>query len=710
MEWYKKNRILISRISCNISCWKINNIYIFLMKKLLLLALSTNFIFAQINPEKIDIVRDNYGVPHIFAKTDAEAAYGLAWAHAEDDFETIQLAYLAGNSMLSNHLGTEGAPADFISKFIGSKEIVEKKFHEVSDEYKSVLEGYAQGLNSYAKKFPDKVLYNKLFPLTPKMMLRYGQLQLFIRSKGGEWVGKILSDKTQDDFIDQSLVGSNFIAMNSNKTKSGESFLVINTHQPLEGPTSWYEAHVNSEEGTNILGTLYPGTPHILIGVNENLAWSHTFNNLDIFDVYKLEMTKGLKYVVDGKEYKLKKDKAQVKIKILGLKIPINRKFYKSIFGPTLKNKKGYYSIRTPILYSINALEQWWRMGKAKNFNEFYSILKMKGLTGVNIAYADKYDTIFYMSDGLIPKREQGYNWKEIVPGNTKKTLWTETYDIKDLPQVIQPKSGYIYNANHSPFKSTSNDENPNPNDFNTDMGFELFDNNRSTRLKKLIDEKDKVSYEEFREIKNDNSFPEKFSYIFMDINPLFEIKLDSDHELKEILDIIQSWDRKTDIDSVGAGVYGVLYYHLLSNYRDYIRKNKVLSEEVLLTALKEVELYIIENFGYLNITLGDFQKLVRGDIELPIWGLPDVVTAMVSSKYKDGKRRVFAGESYIGYIRFDANGPKIESVISYGNSEIPESKHYDDQMELYQNFKLKKVSMDREEIYKNASRIYNPN
>jgi len=680
------------------------------MKKLILFALSINFIFAQINTENIDIVRDNYGVPHIFAKTDAEAAYGLAWAHAEDDFKTIQLAYLAGNSMLSNLLGTEGAPADFISKFIGSKEIVEKKFHEVSDEYKSVLEGYAQGLNSYAKKFPDKVLYNKLFPLTPKMMLRYGQLQLFIRSKGGEWVGKILSDKTQDDFIDQSLVGSNFIAMNSNKTKSGESFLVINTHQPLEGPTSWYEAHVNSEEGTNILGTLYPGTPHILIGVNENLAWSHTFNNLDIFDVYKLEMTKGLKYEVDGKEYKLKKDKAQVKIKILGLKIPINRKFYKSIFGPTLKNKKGYYSIRTPILYSINALEQWWRMGKAKNFNEFYSILKMKGLTGVNIAYADKYDTIFYMSDGLIPKREQGYNWKEIVPGNTKKTLWTETYDIKDLPQVIQPKSGYIYNANHSPFKSTSNDENPNPNDFNTDMGFELFDNNRSTRLKKLIDEKDKVSYEEFREIKNDNSFPEKFSYIFMDINPLFEIKLDSDHELKEILDIIQSWDRKTDIDSVGAGVYGVLYYHLLSNYRDYIRKNKVLSEEVLLTALKEVESYIIENFGYLNITLGDFQKLVRGDIELPIWGLPDVVTAMVSSKYKDGKRRVFAGESYIGYIRFDANGPKIESVISYGNSEIPESKHYDDQMELYQNFKLKKVSMDREEIYKNASRIYNPN
>jgi len=680
------------------------------MKKLLFFALSSNLIFSQINPENIDIVRDSYGVPHIFAKTDAEVSYGLAWAHAEDDFETIQLAFLAGNSMLSNHLGSEGAPADFISKFIGSKEIVDKKYNEISDEYKLVLEGYALGLNSYAKKFPDKVLYKKLFPLTPKMMLRYGQLQLFIRSKGGEWVGKILSDKTQEDYIDQNLIGSNFIAMNSSKTKSGESFLVINTHQPLEGPTSWYEAHINSEEGTNILGTLYPGTPHILIGVNENLGWSHTFNNLDIFDVYKLEMTKGLKYIVDGEEYKLEKDKAKIKIKILGLKIPINRKFYKSIFGPTLKNKKGFYSIRAPILHSINALEQWWRMGKAKNFNEFYSTLKMKGLTGVNIAYADKYDTIFYMSDGLIPKREEGYNWKEIVPGNTKKTLWTETYNIEDLPQVIQPKSGYIYNANHSPFKSTSNDENPNPNNFNPDMGFELFDNNRSIRLKKLIDEKEKISYEEFRKIKNDNSFPEKLSYSFMDINPLFEISLDSNHELKNMLDILQSWDRKTNINSVGAGIYGVLYYHLLDKYRGYIFKNKVLSEEVLLSALKEVKSYIIKNFGYLEITLGDFQKLVRGNIELPIWGLPDVVTTMVSTKYKDGKRRVFAGESYIGYIRFNEDGPTIESVISYGNSEVPESKHYDDQMKLYQNFKLKKVSMNKEEIYKNASKIYNPN
>ena len=100
----------------------------------------------------------------------------------------------------------------------------------------------------------------------------------------------ILNNDTQDDFLDQNLTGSNVIAMNSSKTKSGETFLAINTHQPLEGPTSWYEAHLSSNEGTNIIGTLYPGTPHILIGVNKNLGWSHTVNYPDKTDVFKLKM------------------------------------------------------------------------------------------------------------------------------------------------------------------------------------------------------------------------------------------------------------------------------------------------------------------------------------------------------------------------------------------------------------------------------------
>ena len=681
------------------------------MRVLLSLLLVSTLSYSQINPKNIDIVRDEYGIPHIYAQTDAEVAYGLAWANAEDDFTTIQEAYLAGNAMLSNYIGLKGAAADFITQFIGSKNLIEEKIGTISEDYMAVVEGYSQGLNAYASNNPDKVLYKKLFPITPKKMLMYSQLQLFISNEGAYWAGRILNNDTQDDFLDQNLTGSNVIAMNSSKTVSGETFLAINTHQPLEGPTSWYEVHLNSQEGTNIIGTMYPGTPNVVIGVNEYLGWSHTVNYPDKTDVFKLRMKNKRKYIVDEEEYELEKLKAKITIKVLGIPIKINRKYYKSIYGPTLKNKSGYYSIRTPTLFNVKALEQWWRMGKSKNFSEFYNNLKMKELPGFNIGYADKYDTIFYMSNGIIPKRAQGYNWKGIVPGDTKKTLWTEYHNIEDLPQVIQPESGFIYNANHSPFKSTSADENPNEENYNENMGYETYDNNRSTRLIELIESYDRVSYDDFKDIKYDNSFPSKFNYNFMDISIIETLKLQAENDLFELLDIIQKWDRKTDIDSQGAGFYGVLYYQLVRNYRDDIQKNnKIVSKEILLSALADTKTYIINNFGSTKITLGDFQKLVRGDKELPIWGLPDVITAMSSRPYKDGKYKVTQGESYIGLVRFNENGPILESIISFGNSDNPESDHYTDQMEKYSKFQTKKMTFDKNIIYSEAKEIYNPN
>ena len=335
----------------------------------------------------------------------------------------------------------------------------------------------------------------------------------------------------------------------------------------------------------------------------------------------------------------------------------------------------------------------------------------MKQLPGFNIGYADKYDTIFYMSNGIIPKRAEGYNWKGIVPGDTKKTLWTEYHDIEDLPQVIQPDAGFIYNANHSPFKSTTAEENPKEEDYSQRMGYETYDNNRSTRLIELIESYDKVSYQDFKDIKYDNSFPSKFNYNFMNISIVEKLKLEAENDLFELLDIIQKWDRKTDIDSQGAGIYGILYYQLVWNYRNEIyENNNTVSKETLISALREVKRYLIDNFGSIDITLGDFQKLVRGDKEIPIWGLPDVITAMSSRPYKEGKNKVTQGESYIGLVRFNEKGPILESIMSYGNSDDPDSDHYTDQMENYSKFQTKKMTFDRDEIYKEAKKIYNPN
>jgi acyl-homoserine-lactone acylase len=669
-------------------------------------------VFSQINPDKIDIVRDEFGVPHIFAKTDAEVAYGLAWAHAEDDFETIQIGYLAGNNLLSKHLGNVGLGADFISQFIGSEDLFESKYDsDISSEYKNIVKAYALGLNSYAREHPDEVFVEDLFPVNEKKMMRYAQLQLFISSNGDKWVSNIIDNKLSYNFSkEEQYKGSNTFAFNSTKTKDGSTYLAINTHQPLDGPVSWYEAHLCSEEGTNILGALFAGTPNILIGTNENLAWAHTVNQPDKTDVFALEMhpDKKLQYRVDGTYLKLEEKKAKLRFKLLGIPLSIKKKFYKSIYGPTLKNKSGFYSVRTPALFEIRALEQWWRMNKAKNFTEFYKVLKMKALPGYNIGYADKNDTIFYISNGLIPKRAKNYDWGSVVPGNTRKTLWTESYEIEELPQVIQPKSGYFYNANHTPFKSSAEEDNPDPTNFDSNMGFETYDNNRSTRLKQLIDEYEKLDYDDFKRIKYDRQYPRPYTFNWMDIHYLELLDAKKYPDIEMLIERLQAWDRKANKNSFGAGTFAVLYDQLRPFYSK-IPEPKIFPASYIIQALRNTKEYLLKHFNTTDVKLGDYQKLVRGSKELPIFGLPDVITAMSSRPYKDGKVKVVSGESYIELIRFTDKGPEIESVISYGSSDHPDSKHYDDQMEMYANFKTKKMTLNKDSVYKNAKRIYNP-
>lgn len=669
------------------------------------------FVFAQINPQDVEIVRDNFGVPHIFGKTDADVAYGLAWAHAEDDFKTIQQGYLAGNALLGKHIGTKGAGADFIAQFIGSKEIVEKQYEEkISPEYKKIAEAYAQALNKYANTHQEEVLEENLFPINPKMMLRYAQLQLFISSRGDYWVQRIIGNDVKLEAPQEEITGSNTFAFNSAKTTDGNTYLAINTHQPLDGPVSWYEAHLCSEEGTNIIGALFAGTPGILIGANQHLGWAHTVNYPDKTDVFKLEMhpSKKGQYKVDDEYLTLQKKKAKLNIKVLGIPLKISKTYYESIFGPTLKNKSGYYSVRTPALYEIRALEQWWRMNKARSFTEFYNILKMKALPGYNIGYADKNDTIFYISNGLIPKRAQGYNWKEVVPGNTRKTLWTETYDIDELPQVIQPSSGYFYNANHSPFFSSDEANNPNPDDYAKAANFETYHNNRSTRLRNLIEAEDKISYADFKRIKYDNQLPKPFVYSWMNINYLEKMNAEQFPEIRDLILRVQNWDRKATASSVGAGTY-LMLYHKLRPYYYQLPEPKIIPTAILVKAFKEVKAHMLKHFGSTEVALGDYQKLVRGKKELPVFGMNDVVTAMSSVPYKDGKVKVVAGESYIELVKFTPEGPEIESVISYGSSDRPDSPHYGDQMELYTQFKTKKMTFDKATIYANAERIYHP-
>lgn len=655
---------------------------------------------AQISPEKIDIVRDKWGVAHIYAEKDAEVAYGLAWAHAEDDFKTIQSTLLAGKLMAGRQFGKDGAAIDFFTQFIGAPDVVKEKKNELSPEFLALLDGYIQGINSYALHHKKEVLHRKLFPVTSDDMLTAFVLSLSAMSGADKIVGDIVANKKFNN--PYKGIGSNGIAISKSKTTTGESFLAVNSHQPFEGPASWYEVHLNSEEGWNMLGSLFPGSPTIFHGVNENLGWAHTVNHPDKMDVYQLRMHPNKKehYYFDGEVLELEKRKAKLKVKILGIPIPLSKTYYQSVYGPTLKNDNGFFALSFAANQDLKAIQQWYEMTKTQNLQEFKSVVCRLYLPDFNIVYADKDHYIFYVSNAKLPVRNPIYNWKNVLPGDTSATLWDKYHSFDELPQYTNPEAGYLFNMNNTPFNATANNENLDSLDFPSEMGFSLKDNNRSIRFQRLVDQENKLSYKDFKRIKFDIQYPDQFQFE-EDVNIVFELNPKEYPEIEDYLKILQNWDRKAEKESIGAGLMKVLINNA---------KGKDIDSTIAIEIVKKSKNQLMNEFGTIDVPLSKLQVHKRGETEMSIDGLPDVIAPMYTQKMGDGlKEKTYVGESYILLARFGEGLPKLESIMPYGTSSKPESPHYTDQMEMFVNKELKPMTLDKEEIYKNAVKIYHP-
>lgn len=655
---------------------------------------------AQISPDKIDIVRDKWGVAHIYAKTDAEVAYGLAWAHAEDDFKTIQSTLIAGKLMAGRQFGKDGAGIDFFTQFIGAPDLVKKKKDDLSDEFMALLDGYIQGINAYAENHEKEVLHRKLFPVTEDDLLTAFVLSLSAMSGADKIVGDIVASKSfNNPYVG---IGSNGIAISKGKTTTGESFLAINSHQPFEGPASWYEVHLNSEEGWNMLGSLFPASPTIFHGVNENLGWAHTVNHPDKMDVYQLRMHPDKKehYYFDGELLKLEKRKAKLKVKILGIPIPISKTYYNSVYGPTLKNDNGYFALSFVANQDLKAIQQWYEMTKAQDLGEFKSVVSNLYLPDFNIVYADKDHHIYYVSNAKLPVRDSYFNWEKVLPGDTSATLWKTFHAFNEIPQYTDPKASYLFNVNNTPFNATAPEENLDSLDFPTEMGYSLKNNNRSIRFQQLMSREDQLSYEDFKRIKFDIQYPDQFQFE-EDINIFFELEPENHPEIADYLKILQNWDKKAEKESIGAGLMKVL----LNN-----AKVKDIDEAKAIEIIKLSQTQLIDEFGTIEVPLAKLQVHKRGEKEMAIDGLPDVIAPMYTQKMGEGlKQKTYVGESYILLARFGDGLPKLESIMPYGASSKPDNPHYTDQMEMFVNKELKPMTLDKEEIYKNAAKIYHP-
>ncbi|MDX2002591.1 MAG: penicillin acylase family protein [Chitinophagales bacterium] len=662
----------------------------------------------------VTIARDKYGVPHIYGQTDADVAYGLAWAHSEDDFKTIEEALLMTKGLNGLANGKDGAITDFFVHAMGIKALVDSKYEtDISPEFKLYLDGYAAGLNAYAATHKKEVRIPKAFPVCGKDLIQGYVLQMVLISYAHKPIEKIIKGK-----FDQMVTkGSNAFALSAPKSESGNTMLCVNPHVAFEGLFSWYEAHLKSDEGLDLLGALFPGGVTIFLGTNQNLGWAHTWNGLKLTDVYRLKMNPDKKnqYWFDGKWEDLQTGKAKLRVKLKKWlpRIPVGKKLYWSKFGPTFKSKNGeFYSIRVAANMDIKAAEQWYRMGKAANKEEFMTAVKMNSIIRFNLIYADKVGNISYIDDGMIPQRNNNLNWEQPVRGDTSLYLWTTWYPTDSLPSVHNPGCGWVYNTNNTPYDATCKEENIPFGKFSPNMGFRTGNNNRSTRFKELMNEHDKVSFDEMKSIKFDISYPAGSEFI---VSVLKQLDIScSKPELEELRKRMINWDRKAAPESTEATLFMVTIAYIFDK-KDYddnsFLGSIVIEKELMEEALQYTYNHLMAHFGSTNVPISQLQRVRRGSLDLPMPGFPDALAANYSKQDKEtGRYYGYVGDTYTMLVEYGPKGPiRIETLSVYGSSARPDSPHYNDQMRLFSKQQTKTMTMDWQQILKEAERVYQP-
>ena len=348
------------------------------------LLVSGSFVFEQkkspypkIDPAGIVIARDSFGTPHIFAKTDAEVAYGLAWANAEDAFDETQTLIYTAKGYMGRVQSIEGAKADFFVHAIGARKLVNERYDtDLTPEFKKYLNGFVQGLNAYAAAHPDQVKEARAFPVTEKDILtEYITIMSFLTGVPN-YIGDVVGGKYDSTGVDfdfkKPTYGSNAYGVNGNKSTDGKTYLCINPHMEMNGALSFYECHLHSDEGLDMVGNMFQGGTSNAMGTNKHLGWSFTWNYFDQVDVYKLQMDPAhkLQYLVDGKSLKLEKRRVWLKVNWHGIVVPIPKMAYTSVYGITLKSSKSdnYYAIRFPANMSIKVGQELYQMAKSNNY------------------------------------------------------------------------------------------------------------------------------------------------------------------------------------------------------------------------------------------------------------------------------------------------------------------------------------------------------
>ena len=691
-----------------------------------------------------EIKRDSYGVPHIFGKKDLDAAFGFGYAQTEDDYENIEFAVkmargelsdfnfsiksfstlyslITGKGdLLSNLSSIEGVELDFLIKFMGVEETVARNKELIENETINYLKGYADGVNYWAALNPSKV-DQSIFPVTEndllvgmvfRMPLFYGfdhyideLINLMSSSEKVSSINSLSNNPTVAAIKSHfKPSGSNAFAVSKKRSKNDETLLVINSHQPLTGPVAWYEVHIKSEENLNIMGGTFPGSPFIHVGFNENIGWGATVNQPDLADIYKLVINpeNHNQYLLDGEWKNFKIVKQNFRVKLFGpfsINYPLD--MYFSEHGSVMKDKMNAYALRYVGMEDINQATAWFKMNQANNLDEWKKSLRMQELASLNFIYADKDDNIFFVHNVKSPKRNKDYDWKGILPGDKSNLIWKNYYSFDEIPQILNPSSGYLFSANQNPFFVTDKEDNLSQKDFPNTMGLQKRTTNRAYRAFELFSNDESISYKDIDQYKHDNKYSfNSRQYKFLE--KIFNYDFTGDPTLFEAQRFLSNWNLGTEFDNTHSA-FGVciLSPEWLAEIKWEPQPDAI---EIFINCVDE----FYQNFKTLSVKWSDVNLLERGDKLIPVQGGPDVLRAIYAPRSDDGILKAVAGDGLYIYVKWDNNGfQSSESIHQFGSATTNgQSLHYDDQMQMFSDEKMKNTFFNEKDLLNNLLNI----
>ena len=689
--------------------------------------------------QNVTIIRDDYGVPHIYAKTDADAVFGLLYAQAEDDFKRIERNYVWAIGRLAEIEGEQAIFSDLRARLYMTVDEAKAAYDGAPDWLKALCDAWADGLNYYLQTHADvkPALLTRFEPWMP-MFFSEGSIGGDIEQVPLEGIEAFYGEGRSLENLPQAQPqpaandepgGSNGFAIAGKLTRSGNAMLLINPH------TSFYfrgEVHVVSEEGLNAYGAVTWGQFFVYQGFNEHTGWMHTSTYVDFIDefVEDVSLQNGVLSYRYGDEQR-PVEVSGVTLKYKDGETMSERSFevYHTQHGPVTHMLDGKWVVTKINWDPVNALQQSYVRTKQDGYDGFRKMMDIRTNSSNNTVYADSQGNIAYFHGNFVPRRDPRFDFSKPVDGSDPATDWQGLHTVDETIHLLNPDNGWLQNCNSTPFTAAL-EYSPKREDYPVYMAPDA-ESFRGIHAVRVLTGQTDMTLDKLIEIAYDPYLP-GFEKLIPGLISAFDEAGAPYAELAPAIDVLRDWDFRVSTDSVAmtlAHFYGMRYEEQGANpgnlsdmdLVNYFGTDSPAEERLQIFAATLASL--AADFGSWDTPWGAVNRFQRitGDIEQPFDdNAPSLPVGMASgtwgalaaygAKTYEGSKRIYGyrGNSFVAVVEF-GDKVKARSMLAGGQSGDPGSAHFYDQAQRYVDREFKDVAYYREDVERRATRTYHP-